>query len=164
MLKYLFWNFFIAGIPKKLFIKLEGKAKNIYSSREGIYILGSHQVNGKAYWIQKGGSNALWHGKENPYWFIGVMKNLGEDWDRSSIHSNDDSSVGPLEATSTWKCWKPPSRDIYGNIDYGHWIEATVLMSILGTYIFDNIGTHIVAPFCPRDTLLQNLFLDILYK
>ena len=64
---------------------------------EGSYLLGPNQVNGKAYWIQKRSTTAIWY-MELGAWGIGSIKNLGSN--RVSTYSPDHVN-GPLE-TSTW--------------------------------------------------------------
>ena len=97
-------------------MKLKAAAKDAQSFTEGIYILGSNQVNGKAYWLHKNGSCALWYENEN--WNIGGIENLGSDL--VAIYSLDDS-VAPHKAT-TW---------IY-HTDDDEWIETNDLVCVKG--------------------------------
>ena len=102
---------------------MKGAANDVHSSRGGIYILGSNQVNGKVHWIQEGGLNALWYDNKN--WKIGLIKNIGSGI--CGIYSKDNS-VWPHENTS-WKYMKD-----------GKWIETTdlIILSVPGTY-FQNL-------------------------
>ena len=87
---------------------------------EGSYLLGPNQVNGKAYWIQKEGSSAIWY--SFGIWCIGLKKNLGSD----SIQAySPDDVIGPLE-TTTWKYM------VNGN---GKWIPTTDIVIQSGTYL-----------------------------
>ena len=96
---------------------MKGAAKDVWHNLEGTYILGTNLVNGKAHWIQEGGSNALWHYKKYRFWLIGNIDKLGRL--KASIYSPDDS-IGPLEAT-TWKY-----------LDNGKWIESTDIAILQG--------------------------------
>ena len=113
-------NFFIAGVPKKITLILKGAANNAQSDSKGVYILGPNQENGKSYWIQEGGSYALWF---NKFWMFGKIENLGKNI--AGINSPDDS-VSPLEATN-WNCY-------VGNDE---WINASdlIILSELGIYL-----------------------------
>ena len=83
---------------------------------KGSYLLGPNQVNGKAYWIQKEGSSAIWY--LFGIWCIGLIKNLGSDF--INAYSPDDV-IRPLEAT-TWK---------YS--ENGTWIPTTDIVIQSGT-------------------------------
>ena len=85
----------VKPVPNEIFVKLNGEVKDVHSSKEGSYILGTNLVNGKAYWIHND-SNAIWCDKGYGYWFIGKIENLGSS--KASMYSPDDS-VGPLEST-----------------------------------------------------------------
>ena len=118
------------GVPQKIIVKLKGAAKHAQSSYEGIYNLGTNLVNAKAYWIQEGGSKALWNDKKTKHWRIGKSKHLGN----SSGHRiySPDKAVGPLEAT-TWKYYKKYTFGKHG------WIKAGADIVIAqGTY-FDTV-------------------------
>lgn len=66
---------------------------------EGIYILGPNLVNGKAYWIQEGGSVALWYTNDGEgNWNIGHLENLGSG--NVGLFCFDESDV-PIEII-TW--------------------------------------------------------------
>ena len=82
-------------------VVLKDAAKDALGSRsgEGIYIRGPNEVNGKYYWIQEGGSNALWYGALKDYLLIGNKEQLGK---YAGFIYSSDGSVGPLEA-KTWK-------------------------------------------------------------
>lgn len=90
----------VEGVMTNLTIRLTGEAQKFQQTKQGIYILQPNHINGKKYWLQPGGPNAIWYDKENPDqgWNIGPIGNLGSSI--ASIVSED--SIGPLEAT-TWK-------------------------------------------------------------
>ena len=90
----------VEGVMTNLTIRLTGEAQKFQRTKQGIYILQPNYINGKKYWLQPGGPNAIWYDKENPDqgWNIGPIGNLGSSI--ASIVSED--SIGPLEAT-TWK-------------------------------------------------------------
>lgn len=106
---------FIAEVPTKLLVTLNGAAKDAQSGVEGIYSLGSEFVNGKAYWLQEGCLNVLWYDKDYKVWnigdiiYFGTSASLAFVWARTT-----DDSVGPLEAT--WNSYKDKN---------GKWIQAT---------------------------------------
>ena len=87
--------------------------KDLMDFIEGIYILGPNLVNGKAYWIQEGGSVALWFDLDNGEgnWNIGNLDNLGYG-DEVGLFCFDESDV-PIE-TITW---------LYN--DGNEWVETT---------------------------------------
>ena len=91
---------------------MKGETKKALTSTyiEGIYILETDLVNGKAHWIQDSKENALWYDIWLGGWNIGWINKLGSI--DADIHS-PDNSVGPLEATN----WT-----YYSNND---WIEST---------------------------------------
>ena len=43
-------------------IKGETKELKVSSGVQGIYVLGPNSINGKSYWLQESGSNAIWYG------------------------------------------------------------------------------------------------------
>ena len=92
-------------VPMKLRVELKGAAKraNARFHSEGIYTLVSGRlVNGKSYWKQEHGPNALWFGKQNSDWNIGYKDYLGHE-DNANIYSNAMISgplVGPHETTA----------------------------------------------------------------
>ena len=92
----------------------------IYNDLEGVYIFQTNHVNGKPFWLQSEGLNAIWY--VNHLWMIGNKATLGKMFGR--IHSKD--SVGPLEA-STWMY----NSEIYHDGDV-KWIETTDLIKITG--------------------------------
>ena len=101
-------------MPKKLTLRLEGAAKEALSSRAGIYILQTNDVNGKEHWLQQGGSNALWYDPIFQNWKIAPKDALESS--NSWIVTNVNNSTGPLEAL-TWKYSSNSSKGI--------WNEAT---------------------------------------
>ena len=106
---------FIAEVPTKLLVTLNGAAKDTQSGVEGIYSLGSEFVNGKAYWLQEGCLNVLWYDNYER-WIIGDIIYIGRDTSFSYVEAwTTDDSVGPLEAT-TWEYFED------------EWIEATDLI------------------------------------
>ena len=91
--------FYLVTDPLKLIVTLKGEAKDIQSSRTGIYILGPDVVNGKSHWLQDTGANAIWHDKEVETWKIGFKDDVGSSL--AGIKSTDDLG-GPQDAT-TWQ-------------------------------------------------------------
>ena len=71
------------GVSGNLTVTLDGGAKLAHSNREGHYIL-----NGKQYWIQDQGSNAIWFDKKFKKWRIGDVKHNGTS--TSSLYSTFD--------------------------------------------------------------------------
>ena len=96
---------------------MKDEAKDAPGSRsgEGIYIRGPNEVNGKYYWIQEGGSNALWYVASKNSWLIGNKEQLGK---YAGFIYSSDGSAGPLEA-NTWK---------YYNGD--KWIDGSNIITI----------------------------------
>ena len=95
-------------VPIELTVTLKGAAWKYHSSKEGIYILQPNEVNGKKFWIQPGGPNAIWNAGnnydkdiQNLCWIIGRIGHLGS----SDVEIFSNASIGPLEATS-WKYHK----------------------------------------------------------
>ena len=80
-------------------MELKGEAKALHSSKAGLYILGSNEVDGKSHWLQDSGTNAIWYDKKNGNWDIGDQENIGSNI--AGIHTSQDVA-GPQEAT-TWK-------------------------------------------------------------
>ena len=76
---------------------------------EGLYILGSKQINDKPYWIQhkaywmKERGMAIWYEKEDGVenWNIGNIEDLGNS---AAIMYSSGNSVGPHEQ-SIWNAW-----------------------------------------------------------
>ena len=89
------------GSSGNLTITLEGGAKLAHSNRQGLYTLTSVLVNGKQYWVQDQGSNAIWYDKEFKKWRIGDKQHNGTS--TSSLYSINDA-LGPEKAT-TWNYW-----------------------------------------------------------
>ena len=90
----------IPVIPTKITIKLNGALKDFLDFIQGIYILGPKLVNGKACWIQEGGSVALWYNKYNGIgnWNIGDLEDIGSN--EVGLYCLDESNV-PIEIV-TW--------------------------------------------------------------
>ena len=89
-------NLSISAIPTKITIKLNGTLKDFLDFIQGIYILGPKLVNGKACWIQEGGSVALWYNKYNGIgnWNIGDLEDIGSN--EVGLYCLDESNV-PLK-------------------------------------------------------------------
>ena len=112
----------VMGIPvfpsmkksPEIIVDLKNAAKDAQGFRKGIYFLGPNTVNGKHYWIQKGGSNALWYISLGS-WLIGPKDSLGKDM--AGILSYD-GSAGPLEA----KTWNYTSG--------GKWIDGSDMITL----------------------------------
>ena len=102
--------------PLKLTVELKGEAKDAQSSKVGLYILGTKEVNGRSHWLQDSGVNAIWYDKANGDWNIGSKDKIGSDI--SGIYSTVDVA-GPQEAKK-WKYVKNgkwfPSDDILVDI------------------------------------------------
>ena len=113
---YLILHTLNTGTYGKLIVTLDGDAKLAQSDSEGLYTLASSPVNGKEYWIQDQGSNAIWYDNEDPKnWVLGPKKNLGSGI--FNLYSTNDTT-GPEEAR-TWNYnrngeWKPTSN-IFGS-------------------------------------------------
>ena len=82
-------------------MKIRGDAEKSQLCKEGSYYLPTQpnsNVNGKPYWIQKNGNNAIWylHG----FWRIGKEVNLGTVI--AEIYSTSNDAANPYQVTS-WK-------------------------------------------------------------
>ena len=97
------------GVFGNLTVTLDGGAKLAHSNREGHYIM-----NGKQYWIQDQGSNAIWYDKDS--WNIGDKEHLGTS--NCSLYSTKNTKR-PEEAT-TWMYAKNggwlPTSNIFGSL------------------------------------------------
>ena len=101
-------------------VTLKGEAKDAQSTRAGIYIRGPKLVNGKSYWLQDSGTNAIWFDKAKGNWNIGPKDDLGGSL--AGI-ATTDKVVSPQEAT-TWQ---------YSN---NGWIKSDdILVYEPGTYV-----------------------------
>ena len=95
-------NLLILVVPKKLIVALKGALENSMDFVEGLYTLGSNQINGKPHWIQdeeywiEDRGMAIWY-KEN-HWNIGNIEDLGSS---NVIMYSSGDAVGPYES-STW--------------------------------------------------------------
>ena len=107
------------GAYGQLIVTLDGDAKLAQSHTEGIYTVASMPKNGKQYWIQDQGSNAIWYEKEKKDWLIGRKEDLGTDI--CSLYSRNDTT-GPEEAT-TWKY-----------LENGRWMSTSNIVRSLGMY------------------------------
>ena len=82
------------GNPIRIILKLNGNAKAIHYSLEGLYILDTHKKNGKPIW--RNGEADLWYAydKNGSNWTIGT--GYGSP---IAMYSPDDTA-GPLENNS----------------------------------------------------------------
>ena len=97
----------------KLVVKLSGGAKDAQSSKEGIYTLSLDTVNGKSYWMQEGGTSAIWFDKKYGNWKIGSKDNLGTS--ASGLYSSRKRNVKKPQDETIWN---------YYNTDNKTWIQA----------------------------------------
>ena len=103
------------GVSGNLTVTLDGGAKLAHSNREGHYIL-----NGKQYWIQDQGSNAIWFDKKFKKWRIGDVKHNGTS--TSSLYSTNLALVP--ENVTAWKYWN----------DDGGWMSTSNVFGTLSMY------------------------------
>ena len=78
-----------------------GEAEESQLCKEGSYYLPTQpnsNVNGKPYWIQENGNNAIWY--YYGVWVIGKEVNLGTH--RAEIRSASNGAANPYQVTS-WK-------------------------------------------------------------
>ena len=101
-------------------VTLEGGAKSAHSNRQGLYTLSSILVNGKQYWIQDQGSNAIWYDKKFKKWRIGDKQYNGTS--TSSLHSTDDTLIS--EKATSWNYWN----------EDGGWMSTSNMFGSLSTY------------------------------
>ena len=66
---------------------------------DGIYVLNSSSVNGKPYWLQENGIDAIWYDKQG-HWNIGFKSSLGQT--KAKATSSISQSKLPHELTP-WK-------------------------------------------------------------
>ena len=115
------------GSSGNLTVTLDGVAK--LANIEGHYSL-----NGKQYWIQDQGSNAIWYDKKLKKWRIGDKKHNGTS--TSSLYSTNDAS-GPENVTA-WKYWN----------DYGGWKSTSNVFGSLSRHqFFQNISCQFLILF-----------------
>ena len=76
--------------------------------------LAEGNVNGKPYWIQENGNNAIWY--KNGVWLIGKEINLGTD--KAEIYSASNHVANPYQVVS----WK------YASSKNGKWIESNDIL------------------------------------
>ena len=81
-------------------ITLNNETKDAQGSRAGNYILAPNMVNGKKYWLQNGGTDAMWYCK-NGLLAIGLQSNIGIGGCTCGLHAPGDST-GP-ETETGWK-------------------------------------------------------------
>ena len=102
-------NSIIVVIPEKLIVTLKGALKDSMEFVEGLYTLGSNQINGKPYWIQHEAywieerGMAIWYEKEDGIenWNIGHIEDLGTS---ATTMYTSGNTVGPHEP-SIWHTW-----------------------------------------------------------
>ena len=85
--------------PKRLKVSFTGAVKKKWNSSDGIYILSTSLVNGKPYWLQENGSDAIWYDK-NGHWNVGLESKLGQS-EAKAISSLSQNSL-PHEL-APWK-------------------------------------------------------------
>ena len=77
-------------IPFTLCLQLSGKPKTVQWRRagvidgsakttNGIYNVGSKDVNGYPHWVHENNKQAIWFNKISKSWFIGDIEDLGEN-------------------------------------------------------------------------------------
>ena len=115
--------FLISEVPQKIIVTMKAVANDAQQlrEREGIYIVGPNQINGKAYWRQNQGPYAIWH--FNDYWIIGLKEVLGKNVIDGTRSVND--SIGPHKAFN----WK------YFNTSKYRWIEGTNLIGVTRMHV-----------------------------
>ena len=96
---------------------LRGEAEEPLLGKEGSYNIPTQpysNFNGKPYWIQKNGNNAIWYWAGG--WVIGKEVNLGTH--RAQIYSGSDGVANPYQVTS----WK------YRYFSHQDWIESNSIV------------------------------------
>ena len=85
--------------PVELIVTLANNVRIKYPSIEGTYLNPNSEsknqdwksnplkINGRSYWIQDNGLNAIWFDKKINQWNIGEKENLGRDQNYSKIKS-----------------------------------------------------------------------------
>ena len=99
-----------------LIVALRGDAKETQLDKEGSYYMNIqyiNKVNGKPYWMQENGNNAIWY--NNGVWLIGKQTDLGTEI--AEIQSSDDVA-NPYQATK----WTYVSKN------NGKWIESNDIL------------------------------------
>ena len=92
---------FYSFLGVHLIVEFKGEAEESQLCKEGSYYLPTQpksNVNGKPYWIQKNGNNAIWY--YYGVWVIGKEVNLGTH--RAEIRSASNNAANPYQVTS-WK-------------------------------------------------------------
>ena len=85
-----------------LTVELKDVAMIAQSERSGEYIPGPNMVNGKAYWIQKEGSNYLWYDKKFQNWRIGQKLGGSTSGLRTKVVLKAlNEVIGPVENSQT---------------------------------------------------------------
>ena len=87
---------------------LEGRAYDNQKKSAGKYTKASGLSSGMPYWMQSGGTNALWF--TDGKWHIGYKSNLGTT--TSGLYGTNSPSC-PESVGSRWKYW-----------DGGEWVHA----------------------------------------
>ena len=77
---------------------MKGDPKAAQSTLEGIYFISSDTTNGKPYWSQEEGPNAIWYAKSFREWTIASAENLGNGG-VGIVSDFPDDPVDPLETT-----------------------------------------------------------------
>ena len=95
--------------PKLSRAELKGSIQ-LYSDSS----LAEGNVNGKPYWIQENGNNAIWY--KNGVWLIGKEINLGTD--KAEIYSASNHVANPYQVVF----WK------YASSKNGKWIESNDIL------------------------------------
>ena len=102
-------------------ITLDGDAKVVHGQTEGAYTLKSTLPNGKQYWRQVQGSDAIWYDNEFQNWKIGPLEHLGTSM--CKLKSKETNTKNPEEAT-TW---------LYVNND-DEWMPTSNIFESSGMY------------------------------
>ena len=100
-----------------MIVELRGEAEEPLLGKEGSYYIPTQlnsNFNGKPYWIQKNGNNAIWYWAG--CWVIGKEVNLGTH--RAEIRSASDGVANPYQVTS----WK------YRYFSHQDWIESNSII------------------------------------
>ena len=70
---------------------------------EGTYILGSNLLNGKPFWLQTTGTQAIWYDKVWKNWKIGEKSYLGSARGANFLTSKGTGETAEPHEVSTWK-------------------------------------------------------------
>ena len=94
--------FFFSVPPSKLKLELDGKVKEVHSSRAGIYNIGSPEVNGYSHWVkveENTKDQAIWYSKDS--WIVGTKENLGTS--TGGIIGPKNQTDYPHEISDGWR-------------------------------------------------------------